>query len=227
MCCYWSGAVKSLAYTKVSAGESAAFADAPSQMRRTLDTEAILETDRLLLEPLCEKHAVLLFPVVSDPGMYRFIPQQPPADFAALAARYRRLESRYPHAGDEVWLNWALRLKMNGTYLGLLQATLRPRKACAYIAYEVGVQHQRKGYATEACRRLLALLFEHEVDRVIAEVDSRNAASLALLRRLNFGEDEYQENADHFKGGPSHEFRFVMTAPQYRQTLGAPPPPRQ
>jgi ribosomal-protein-alanine N-acetyltransferase len=192
-------------------------------MPRPLDTEAILETDRLLLEPLCEMHAALLFPLVSDPAMYRFIPQQPPSDLAALAARYRRLERRSPPAGDEVWLNWALRLKINGTYVGLLQATLRPRKACAYIAYEVGVRHQRKGYATEACRRLLTLLFEHQFDRVIAEVDSRNAASLALLRRLDLSEAEYEENADHFKGGPSHEFRFVMTATQYRETLGAAP----
>ena len=184
-----------------------------------LDTEAILETDRLWFEPLREMHAALLFPLVSDPAMYRFIPQQPPSELAALATRYRRLERRSPPAGDEVWLNWALRLKTDGTYVGLLQTTLRPSKASAYIAYEVGVPHQRRGYATEACRRLLALLFEHEVDRVIAEVDSRNAASLALLRRLNFGEDEYTENADHFKGSPSHEFRFVITATQYRQTL--------
>ena len=190
-------------------------------MPPTLDTETILETDRLLLEPLREMHAALLFPLVSDAAMYRFIPQQPPSELAALAARYRHLERRSPPEGDEVWLNWALRLKINGTYVGLLQTTLRPRKARAYIAYEVGVRHQHKGYATEACRRLLALLFEHQVDRVIAEVDSRNAASLALLRRLNFSEDEYTENADHFKGGPSHEFRFVMTITQYRQTLGA------
>jgi RimJ/RimL family protein N-acetyltransferase len=164
-------------------------------------------------------HAALLFPLVSDQAMYRFIPQQPPSELAALVARYRRLERRSPPEGDEVWLNWALRLKIDGTYVGLLQTTLRPREAGAYIAYEVGVPHQRKGYATEACRRLLALLFEHQFDRVIAEVDSRNAASLALLRRLNFSEDDYKENADHFKGSPSHEFRFVMTVTQYRQTL--------
>jgi [ribosomal protein S5]-alanine N-acetyltransferase len=192
-------------------------------MPSPLDTEAILETDRLLLEPLREMHAALLFPLIADPAMYRFIPQQPPSELAALAARYRRLERRSPAQGDEVWLNWALRRKVDETYVGLLQTTLRPRDACAYMAYEVGVRHQRKGYATEACRRLLALLFEQQFDRVIAEVDSRNAASLALLRRLNFSEDGYKENADHFKGGPSHEYRFVMTATQYRQTLDAAP----
>jgi [ribosomal protein S5]-alanine N-acetyltransferase len=192
-------------------------------MTPRIDTEAVLETDRLVLEPLQERHAALLFSLVADPEMYRFIPQDPPSELAALAARYLRLQHRAPPAGDEVWLNWAIRLKTGAAYVGLLQATLHPREAKAYIAYEIGTPHQRQGYATEACHSLLALLFEYPVDKVVAEVDSRNAASIALLRRLGFSECGYHENADHFKGSPSHEFQFVMTAVQYRRIRPAAP----
>ena len=188
-----------------------------------IDTEAVLETDRLVLEPLQQRHAALLFSLVADPEMYRFIPQQPPSELAALAARYQRLQHRAPPVGDEVWLNWAIRLKSSAAYVGLLQATLCQRETKAHIAYEIGTLHQRQGYATEACRRMLTVLFEYPIDRVVAEVDSRNAASIALLRRLGFNECGYQENADHFKGSPSHEFQFIMTAAQYRGTRPAAP----
>lgn len=45
---------------------------------------------------------------------------------------------------------------------------------------------QRKGYATEAARSLLDLAFaEIGAHRVIAEVDPRNVASVALCQRLS------------------------------------------
>ncbi|MCI0557782.1 MAG: GNAT family N-acetyltransferase [Nitrososphaera sp.] len=43
-----------------------------------------------------------------------------------------------------------------------------------------------------------------------AETDTRNDRSAALLERLGFVKNERKENADHFKGSPSHEFVYEL-----------------
>jgi ribosomal-protein-alanine N-acetyltransferase len=55
------------------------------------------------------------------------------------------------------------------------------------LGYVVGRAHWRQGYAREALRALLDLLFgELGMRRVEAEVDPDNAGSVALLRALGF-----------------------------------------
>jgi RimJ/RimL family protein N-acetyltransferase len=58
------------------------------------------------------------------------------------------------------------------------------------------------------------------VQRVGAEVDSLNDASLRLLERLGFQRIQYRENADTFKGRASHEWTLRLEADHVRQ---APP----
>ncbi len=172
-----------------------------------------LETERLQLEPLVRAHAVELFELLSDECLYRFIPQDPFPTREALAARYRRLETRASSDGKEVWLNWAVRLKSSGACIGRVEATVR-QDLSAQLAYELGVPHWGKGCATEACRRVLRMLFEEfGVMEVVAEVDTRNLASIRLLDRLGFQRGALKENADVFKGSSSDEWRYLLPRP--------------
>jgi ribosomal-protein-alanine N-acetyltransferase len=151
-----------------------------------MNSEAIFETARLRLEPLRRAHAAEMFALLSDPRMYLYIPQKPPADVASLADTYERLESRTSPDGEERWLNWIARSKADGDCIGFVQVTLRP-DASAYFAYEIGVAHWNQGFATEACARILEAIFDDpQIDHVVAEVDTRNAASIRLLERLGF-----------------------------------------
>lgn len=43
-----------------------------------IDSEAVLETERLKLEPLTPSHALPLFPILSDERIYTYIPDNPP-----------------------------------------------------------------------------------------------------------------------------------------------------
>ena len=147
--------------------------------------ETVFETERLRLEPLRESHAADLFELLSDPAMYRYVPQQPPESAAKLAERYKFLETRRSPDGKEAWLNWVARLKSDGACIGIVQVTL-PSDGRAQLAYEVGVPYWRRGFATEACTRVIEVLFEHGASEVRAELDTRNAASIALLERLGF-----------------------------------------
>ncbi len=177
------------------------------------------ETERLLLEPLRGDHASELFELLSDERLYRHIPQDPPATLDALAARYRRLESRQSPSGDESWLNWAVRSKSAGVCMGRVEVTVRP-DGRAILAYEIGPAFWRRGIATESCRRVIRALFEEAgVTEVVAEVDTRNMPSIRLLERLGFERGGFRPNADFFKGRASDEWSYRLSRPRDDRAL--------
>jgi len=173
--------------------------------------EAVLRTARLHLEPLRAAHAAELFAVLSDQRLYRWIPQDPPASLDALAWRYGMLEGRLSPEGDEVWLNWVLRLVPGGACVGTVQVTVRADRS-AYLAYELSVDAWGRGYASEACATVLQLLATtFGVGRVEAEVDTRNSASIRLLERLGFSRANLKHDADFFKGAASDEYLYELS----------------
>lgn len=54
------------------------------------------------------------------------------------------------------------------------------------VGYLIGRPHWGQGYATEAMAAFVAYAFAHRTDHLIADVDPRNTASLALLSRTGF-----------------------------------------
>ena len=177
--------------------------------------ETNLETGRLVLEPLLPEHAPLLFEGLADERLHRFIPTDAPESAEALETRYRKLSSRRSPDGAEVWLNFAMRLREEGTlpkasYVGMLEATVFPNRS-AYIAYTVFVPFWRQGYAREGCARMLRhLLEDYRVLVVVAEMDTRNAASVSLAEALGFERVGTTLGADHFKGSVSDEHRYEL-----------------
>ena len=172
--------------------------------------EARLETPRLLLEPILPAHAPVLYERMQEVQLYRFIPQDPPASPQALEDRYGFLSARRSPDGREAWLNWAVREKRSHDYVGTLEATVEedPR---AYIAYMIFVPYQRRGFAAEACGRLVEHLFEdYRVSVVAAEIDTRNVASITLVETLGFERVGFQKDADHFKDSSSDEYRYEI-----------------
>jgi [ribosomal protein S5]-alanine N-acetyltransferase len=176
-----------------------------------IDPDHILETQRLRLEPLTPQHAAYLFPVLSDPHIYTYIPDEPFPDPDALARRYDQLAVRRSPSGMELWLNWAVQRKHEHDYIGTLQATVSAKQH-ATIAYLLTPASWGKGYAQEGCRRLLTLLFAvYRVEAVRAEVDTRNQASWKLLERLGFERLAFRQAADHFKGASSDEYAYELS----------------
>jgi [ribosomal protein S5]-alanine N-acetyltransferase len=174
-----------------------------------IDSEKTLETTRLFLEPLCENHAELLFPALSDIKIYEFIPEDPP-ELEALRERYGGLQIRCSPKGDELWLNWAIRIKDSETYLGYVQATLTSDQRGDF-AYVLGSTFWKQGYATEACKRVLELLFEsYGMTQINARVDTRNQASYRLIERLGFTRVAIHSNVDFFKGSSSDEYEYCL-----------------
>ncbi len=167
-----------------------------------------LSTPRLVLEPLMASHASPLFSYLREVHLYTFIPGGPPTSLDALEARYRRLESRRSPDGREGWLNWVARRQADSLPVGTFEATLRPNRT-AMFAYTVFLPFQRQGYAWEGGESVVShLIRDYDVESVIAEIDTRNVASIALVERLGFTRIAVTYGADSCKGHVSDEYRY-------------------
>ena len=128
-----------------------------------------------------------LFELLKDPEIHAFTGSRPPGSAYEVRATIRRRESRRSPNGDELWLNWTLRLIANQSVVGYVQAGVKAGQAD--LAWVVGVPFQRRGYASEASRRVLQWLRDdlgvHEVRASIHPdhvASHRVARSIGLLR---------------------------------------------
>ncbi len=87
------------------------------------------------------------------------------------------------------------------------------------IGYILNPEHGGRGYATEAARALLSLGFDGlGLHRIIARVDARNAASIAVLRRLGMRQEAHlvQNEWSSKAGGEwTDEIDFAMLAEEW------------
>ncbi|HEY1391599.1 MAG TPA: GNAT family N-acetyltransferase [Ktedonobacterales bacterium] len=177
-----------------------------------IDLERPLETQRLLLEPLVVGHATALFEALQAADLYTYIPQEAPSTLEALTARFEALSSRRSPDGHEDWLNWTLRQRATGVYVGTVQATVHADHT-ALLAYMIFPAFRRQGLAREGCARVLTHLFEdYHVSRVAAEIDTRNTSSIQLVEALGFTRVATTPSADFFKGAVSDEYRYERNA---------------
>jgi RimJ/RimL family protein N-acetyltransferase len=150
-----------------------------------------------------------MFEGLSDPRGYVFLPSDPPPDLASLRTRYARLALGRSADGSEIWLNWIVRRRDDGKPMGYVQATVQG--TAVLIAYHVFPRYWRRGVARAAVGAMLDLLFAgNGIERASALVDTRNAASQALLVKLGFVRVRTNPNADFFKGSSSDEFEFEL-----------------
>ena len=159
-----------------------------------------IRTARLNLEPIRRVHAGVMYPILSDPNIYQFTGGSPPSSIETLAETYASWELRRSPDGKELWLNWLLREREKAAAIGSVQATIAEN--CTYIAWMVGTQWQRRGYASEAASALVRWLLALGPGEIRARVNpchtaSQIVAGRAGLRRteqLNAGEEVWVLN---------------------------------
>lgn len=137
--------------------------------------------DDLSLDPLAVSDAGEMAVVLADPELYRVTGGSPPSE-AELRQRYeRQVVGRSPD-GREEWLNWVVRV--DGEAAGYVQASVQDGRAT--VAWVVGTAFQGRGIATEAARRMLALLTARGVSAVDAYVALGHLASELVAARVGF-----------------------------------------
>jgi RimJ/RimL family protein N-acetyltransferase len=123
--------------------------------------------------------------VLQAPELYRFTGGSPP-DVQELRERYaRQVKGRLPD-GHEVWRNWVVRRRADNVAVGWIQATLTGsgRHRTAELAWTIGADHQRRGYAQEAAAVAMSALRAEGTTRFVANVHPEHVASIAVARSL-------------------------------------------
>jgi [ribosomal protein S5]-alanine N-acetyltransferase len=138
-----------------------------------------LHTERLRLRAVIDQDADALVAMHSDPHVLRYWDAPPwtePSRAGAFVAACRRM------ADEGTGTRLAVNRASDAAFLGWCSLTRwDPDHRSAALGYCLGADAWGHGYATEAAGALLAWGFETlDLNRVQAEVDTRNAASARL-----------------------------------------------
>jgi RimJ/RimL family protein N-acetyltransferase len=156
-------------------------------MRSSGDWPALtrIDTRRLILEPLQVAHAEEMVFVLGDAALYEYTGGAPPTLGESRARYARQVSGRSPDR-TQGWLNWIVRERERLSAVGTVQTNLVREEddMVAEVAWVIGVPHQRRGYAIEAAKAMVAWLGRHEVIVVAARINPRHAASIAVAIRL-------------------------------------------
>ncbi len=144
---------------------------------------SMIQTRRLRLEPLRLTHADELVSVLDDAALHTYIGGEP-ATLPQLRMRFDVKSRGCSADGLQTWLNWVVRGP--ASVVGYVQATLSPVRGevVAELAWVVGVEHQRLGYAGEATAAAVAWLAARGVRHLVVHIHPDNVASQRLAARL-------------------------------------------
>ena len=86
------------------------------------------------------------------------------------------------------WLQLAVHEQISGELVGDLALHSQTDSQSVFeIGFTIASQHQGKGFASEAASRLMSFLFlEVGAEKIVANTDRRNTASIRLLVSLGF-----------------------------------------
>ena len=140
-----------------------------------------LATERLKLRELAPDDAPALFAYRSHPDVAAFQSWKP-ATVEDARAFIKDLKLHPPYTGG-TWRQLGITLRDGDELIGDCGIhVMKSDSRHAEIGYTIAPEHQRNGYATEAVRGILGMLFGPlRMKRVAARTIGRNAASKALL----------------------------------------------
>ncbi|WP_051226376.1 GNAT family N-acetyltransferase [Butyrivibrio sp. MC2013] len=144
----------------------------------------ILETDRLIIRETTPEDLDSLYYIYSDPSMTRYMEGLFPNREDELRYLNDYIEKVYHFMGFGVW---SLIEKSTGELIGRAGFSSRNGFDKPELGFFIGVDWQRKGYATESCSAILD--YGRKVlgfDKVQALVKEGNDVSVHLLEKLGF-----------------------------------------
>lgn len=150
-----------------------------------------IETERLLIRPFTLEDGEALHAVWGDPASNRFLGSRTPASIEETFGHLRQIVAAHEEHG---FASCAVIEKESGMLIGDCGLFVSPDHADVELAYGLGRRWWGRGYATEAAVACVRAGFEQlRVDRIVADVDASNGASVRVLEKAGFelvSEDE-------------------------------------
>jgi aminoglycoside 6'-N-acetyltransferase len=177
--------------------------------------EVIAVTEHLVLRPMASGDAPALAAYRNDPVQARYQSWQTPypVDSAqALITEMREVRFAQPGA----WLQVAI--ETAGRLIGDVAVRVdRDDPRQAEIGFTLAADAQGHGFATEAVRAVMSLLFnEHGIHRITADCDTRNVRSAALLERVGMRREAHHRTSAWWKGEWTDEYVYAILAEEWR-----------
>ncbi len=179
-----------------------------------MTAEIFAVTEHLVLRRMTNDDAAALAVYRSDPVQARYQSWEAPypVDSArAVIAEMRDVRFAQPGA----WLQIAI--ETGGRLIGDIAVRVdgdEPRQAM--VGFTLAAHAQGRGFATEALRAVMTLLFtEHGVHRISAECDARNVRSAALLERVGMRREAHHRKSAWWKGEWTDEYAYAILAEEW------------
>lgn len=150
-----------------------------------------IKTERLLIKELDMQDAAAMYAYRSDSHVTRYQTWRP-----ASEKEVREFICKMNHTGFnrmDTWFQLGMYLRENGQLIGDLGLHfLSPDNDQIEIGFTVNPAYQHRGYAAEAVRSLMHYFFKSlHTHRIIASVDPKNIASIALLEKIGMRKEAH------------------------------------
>ncbi len=177
------------------------------------------ETSRFTLDPLVPADAEAFFEYRALPEVTRFQTFAPQhlQEAQAFVERQRDVVFGAPDS----WFQLAIRDRATGALVGDVGLHFLDEDARTLeVGISVAPSHHRRGIAREVLSEALSATFrDGNIRRVIASVDPRNTASMALFASLGMRKEAHFRESLWFKGEWVDDVIFAMLRAEW------PPPP--
>jgi RimJ/RimL family protein N-acetyltransferase len=184
-------------------------------MRLPYTPDLPVRTERLELREFRESDYDALLPFHSDPDNVLYVPFPPRTPEDMRVALDRKLSGTSVAAdGDHLDLAAVLH---DGTLVGDLVVFLHSvDNGNVEVGWIFDPAHGGQGYATEAVRALLDLVFSDlQARRAVARVDERNTPSIRLCERIGMRLEARLVENEFFKGAFSDELDYALLSREW------------
>jgi aminoglycoside 6'-N-acetyltransferase len=176
-------------------------------------------TERLVIRRFRTEDTAAFAAYRSDPEVALYQSWTAPLPLEQAAELIGEFATGDPRAPG--WFQYAIALReADDVLIGDIGVALHANLMQADIGFTLDKRYQGRGYATEAVRAMLRLLFtELKLRRVSAECDARNHASARLLERVGFQREGLRRKHTWAKGEWTDDLLYGVLAADF-QTAG-------
>ena len=173
-----------------------------------------LATERLWLRPPAKADLPHFQRYALREAFYRYMDMEKPTPEGI--GRYLRSAMATWRQARPTELVFAIEPDVAGRIAGLIRIRIgKNRDEGASVGFHLDSEFQGRGYAAEALREIVRIGFrEPGIDRIWAEVDTRNTKSCRVLERAGFRKEKRMEGYRSVRGTVTDWYLYAVTAPR-------------
>lgn len=146
-----------------------------------LDVKPVLQTQRLIIRAMTKSDVFSLLQWTPNKNLYKYWGKNAGAHDKNPALMFEKEEkpTKSFHLGIEE--------KSSGKVVGEIWVYLIENDRMGKVAFRIGEQYQKMGYATESLKRLIDFCFDNtELQRLWTDVHVENEPSIKVLEKCGF-----------------------------------------